>query len=186
METHTILWRRHDIPGHEACRLVSLDAGWQLAGAVVLAYEGRACRLDYEIMCDAQWLTRSATVTGWAGERTIEVQVGRDAGGRWRLNGRACDELAGCDDVDLNFSPATNLLPIRWLGMAVGESARVHAAWLRFPSFALEPLDQTYTRVEPRVYRYESGGGRFVASIRVDEVGFVTEYGEIWSRDVPA
>lgn len=186
MEAHTILWRRHDFPGHEACRLVSLDAGWQLAGAVVFAYEGRACRLDYAITCDTQWLTRSATVAGWVGERTIDVQVGRDAAGRWQLNGRGCDELTGCHDVDLNFSPATNLLPIRRLGLAVGDSAQVRAAWLRFPSFALEPLDQTYTRVEPRVYRYESGDGRFVASIRVDEVGFVTEYGEIWSRDVPA
>jgi hypothetical protein len=59
----------------------------------------------------------------------------------------------------------------------------VRAAWLRFPSFALEPLEQTYTRLERNLYRYESAGGRFVAPITVDDTGLVNQYGDLWSRE---
>lgn len=186
VNAHTTMWRRHDIPGHEACRVVPRPDGWQVAGVAVLAFQGLGCRLDYVIDCDANWVTRSATVTGWTGDRIIDVKATRDADGQWRRNGRLCDAVAGCIDIDLNFSPATNLLPIRRCNLAVGGSAVVRAAWLRFPSFALEPLEQRYTRLEQRRYRYESGGGRFVAELTVDAAGLVITYGEIWSREVAA
>src|SRR5438132_1248052 len=81
---------------------------------------------------------------------------------RWRLNGTECPAVAGCIDVDLNWSPSTNLLPICRLGLAPGQEAGVRAAWLRFPSFTLEPLEQRYRRLDAATYRYESGGGAFV------------------------
>ena len=106
--------------------------------------------------------------------------------GQWQLNGKAIKAVDGCVDIDLNFSPCTNLLPIRRLDLAVGAKASVRAAWLRFPGFALEPLEQTYTRLDENHYRYESGGGRFVADVSVDQIGMVIDYGKIWSRESPA
>lgn len=81
-----VIWKRHDLPGHETCRILALDTGWQVTGVTVLVYEGHACRLDYVIDCDLQWLTRSAMVTGWVGDRAIDVAVRRDVNGQWRLN----------------------------------------------------------------------------------------------------
>jgi hypothetical protein len=181
-ETSTILWQRLDLPGHEACRITSVPAGWQLSGAAVLAYEGQACRLDYKITCDHHWQTLSTTVEGWVGDREVKVEIVREASGVWRLNGCDCPQVTGCIDVDLNFSPSTNLLPIRRLALEVGQSAQVRAAWLRFPSFALEPLEQSYARLEENLYQYESAGGRFVARVTVDEAGLVTRYGDFWVR----
>lgn len=182
-KSQTTLWRRLDVPGHEACRLTALETGWRIVGTAVFAHEGQACRLDYAIACDAQWRTLSAMVSGWIGEREVEVEVIRDDAGLWRLNGDLIPEVEGCVDVDLNFSPATNTLPIRRFDLAVGQSVQVRAAWLRFPSFRLEPLEQSYTRIGTNLYRYESVGGRFAASVEVDEMGLVTEYGEIWRRE---
>ncbi len=34
-----ILWRRLDVPGHDACRLLRSDAGWQLEGAAAFRHE---------------------------------------------------------------------------------------------------------------------------------------------------
>ena len=48
----------------------------------------------------------------------------------WGADSRAVD---GCRDIDLNFSPSTNVLPIRRLSLDVGDQAAVRAAWLRFP-----------------------------------------------------
>ena len=48
--------------------------------------------------------------------------------------------MTGCVDLDLNFIPSTTLLPVRRLGLAIGQSAEVQAAWLRFPGFTLVPI----------------------------------------------
>jgi hypothetical protein len=180
-----VLWRRRDVPGYESCRIYSRDAGWQLEGVALLAYEDSACRLDYIIACDHEWLTQSAVVSGWVGTRVIDITLTRDLSGRWDLNGTACPAVTGCVDVDLNFSPSTNTLPIRRLQLAVGQKAAVRAAWLRFPTLELEPLEQTYARIAERVYRYESNGGSFIANVNVDAQGLVLDYGD-WSREVPA
>jgi hypothetical protein len=92
-------------------------------------------------------------------------------------------EVAGSIDLDLNFSPSTNLLPIRRLHLSIGEQAQVQAAWLRFPGFTLEPLEQLYRRVDDVTYRYESAGGKFVADLKVNAVGFVTLYPKVWAAE---
>jgi hypothetical protein len=92
-----------------------------------------------------------------------------------------CREVEGCIDLDLNFSPSTNLLPIRRLHLRIGEQAPVRAAWLRFPSLALEPLDQSYRRTGVTTYLYVSAGG--TAELRVNEAGFVTDYPNIWAHE---
>jgi hypothetical protein len=83
-------------------------------------------------------------------------------------------------DVDLNFSPSTNTLPIRRLKLEVGQEAVVRAAWLRFPGFALEVLEQTYRRLDRSRYRYESAGGSFVADLDVNGEGLATAYANAW------
>jgi len=172
----SILWRRLDRPGHESARLSGRDGGWDLAGTAVFAHEGRPCRLDYSILCDPSWRTSEARVEGWIGTEIIRIEIAADSSGAWRMNGSACPEVEGALDLDLNFSPSTNLLPIRRLDLAVGEEASVRAAWLRFPSFALEPLEQSYRRLAESRYRYESAGGRFVAELEVNAAGLVTLY----------
>ncbi|HET7233018.1 MAG TPA: putative glycolipid-binding domain-containing protein [Longimicrobium sp.] len=178
----TILWRRVDGPGHESARILRQGDGWMLEGSAVFAHEGQPCRLDYRIACDAEWKTRSATVRGWVGGDEIGVAIEAD-GGRWRLNGEECPQVEGCTDVDLNFSPSTNLLPIRRLSLAVGEQAEVRAAWLRFPGFTLEPLPQVYHRLSEETYRYESGGGAFVREVTVNAAGFVTRYPDFFAPE---
>jgi hypothetical protein len=93
-------------------------------------HEEAPCRLDYTIACDDEWRTRAARVTGWIGDRAIESLIHVSDDGLWRLNGQDQPQLAGCTDVDLNFSPSTNLLPVRRLKLTVGQEAPVIAAWL--------------------------------------------------------
>ena len=177
-----ILWRRNDWPGHEAAMVREREAGWELSGTAVFVHEARACRLDYVVACDVGWRTVTTQVNGWVGDDAIAVAITVDPSGRWWMNEREVPEVTGAVDVDLNFSPSTNLLPIRRLRLDVGRSARVRAAWLRFPSFVLEPFEQTYQRLGPTAYRYESAGG-FAADLEVDDVGFVTRYGDVWATE---
>ena len=183
MAHFSILWRGFYLEGHEACRLSAQDAHWHLAWSAVFAYKQQPCRLDYRISCDSGWRTLSAQVTGWLGSSPVDVEITVEEGHRWRLNGEERPGVAGCIDLDLNFSPSTNLLPIRRLNLGTGQAETVTAAWLRFPSFELEPLQQLYRRLDPSTYRYESAGGEFVADLQVDPNGFVLDYPGIWKAE---
>ncbi|WP_241289428.1 putative glycolipid-binding domain-containing protein [Burkholderia stabilis] len=162
----------------EWCRLVETRTGVDLSGSVSGALDGTPFRIDYTIACDAGWLTRSVRVTRWVGALPQQVDIACD-GGRWTIDGVDAPALAGATDIDLGFSPSTNTLPIRRLALAVGDSAVIHTAWLRFPEFEVVRGEQRYTRMAPRVYRYESG--TYAADIAVDETGLVTDYDE-WRR----
>ena len=109
-----------------------------------------------------------------------------DAGGGWRLNGVECPDVAGCLDIDLSFSPATNTLPLRRLHLRIGQAEPVRAAWLRFPAPALEPLDQLYRRADATTYHYESAGGAFTARLGVNAAGLVTHYSGLWQLECEA
>jgi hypothetical protein len=181
-----VLWRCAFFAGHDAARLTSSAAGHALAGAAALGFGGAPAMLRYQVTCGATWETRTTSVEGWFGAREVRVHLAADAARRWTLNGRPMPEVEGCIDVDLGFTPATNTLPIRRLGLAVGESAAVRAAWLRFPTLELAVLDQVYHRTDERTYRYESNGGSFVRDLTVDEHGLVVSYPDFWERDLPA
>jgi hypothetical protein len=177
-----ILWRRLDRPGHEASRLVDRGGGARLEGSAVFLERSAVCRLAYAIDLDAAFRTRAARVEGFVGERAVEIEVAANDGA-WTLQGEPMPGVAGALDLDLNFSPSTNLLPIRRLRLPIGDAAEVRAAWLRFPSFALEPLEQTYRRLAERVYRYESAGGRFRRDLEVDAAGFPLRYPDFWEAE---
>ena len=181
--TESIRWRRLDLPGHEIARLESLDDGWKLSGTTVFEDAQGPSRLDYLIICDAAWRTISAKVTGVTGNRRIDLSVSADVDRRWRLNGVECAAVERCMDIDLGFSPSTNLLPIRRLKLGVGEQAAVMAAWLPFPSLSFEILPQVYRREGETTYRYEVGGGIFVRTLEVNAAGFVISYPGLWQAE---
>jgi hypothetical protein len=179
----SMLWRGLVLPGHEACWLFSQNSSWHVEGTAVFAHEGQPVRLNYQVVCNAAWQTLSAQVEGWLGNMVIDIQVKTDSSGHWWLNEVEQPDVMGCIDIDLNFSPSTNLLPIRRLNLAIGEIAEIKAAWLRFPSFKLEPLPQRYHRLDEMTYRYESGGGQFVSELKVNRSGFVINYPGIWQSE---
>ncbi len=183
MADQVILWSKLDQPGHESARLTFQAPGWQLTGTAVFVHQQQPCRLDYQVVCDAQWQTVSGRVAGWVGHRAIALELSVDSIHRWWLNGTEYPNVAGCIDLDLNFSPSTNLIPIRRLDLAIGQAMVVTAAWLRFPGFRLEPLQQKYRRLAAATYRYESGDGEFARELSVNAAGFVTSYPDFWALE---
>jgi hypothetical protein len=174
------MWQRLDLPGHEVATVQPIEAGWLLAGTALVAHEGRPCRLVYVIHCNGEWHTSRVEVHGDIGNAPVRLELTRSRAGEWDANGQRIDNVAGCLDADLGFSPATNLLPIRRLRLGVGEQASVRAAWVRFPELTVEPLEQVYTRLSPDRYLYESAGGTFRRELVVDQHGFVIDYPELW------
>jgi uncharacterized protein len=175
-DEQTIIWRRLDMPGHESARMFFAEDSWYLEGTAVFLYEDKPCRLDYLIECDEKWNTTAADITGWVGDELIDLEIDIDEDRRWFINRVESPEVKDCIDIDLNFSPVTNTLPLRRLHIGIGQEAAVKAAWLRFPSFKFEPLEQTYNRLDENHYRYESGGGSFARDLEVNKAGLVINY----------
>lgn len=181
--TDSIIWRRLDLPGHEFATLERRDDGWQLSGTAIFSHNRTPIKLDYHVLCDAGWQTKSAQIAGSIGKQECSLNVIVDGRKNWFLNGTEFPAVAGCLDIDLGFSPATNLLPIRRLSLERAQAAEVRAAWLPFPSLEFELLPQVYRRESENTYRYESGGGAFVRLLEVNAAGFVSNYPGLWVQE---
>jgi len=168
--------------GLERFELLREADRWLLRGTVLALGKHGPAEVRYEIASDATWRTERADVSlcDATGEGALRLSVEK---GRRCENGRERDAVRGCVDIDLGRSPSTNTLPIRRLGLAIGQkSDPLTAAWVRFPELALEPLRQDYERVSQRRYRHTSRGGAFTADIDVDDDGLVLEYQGVWQR----
>ncbi len=180
MTTRRVAWRRSDeIATDEHCTLTLRDGALSLIGTVLGSEDGLPVRVEYRVLTDRAGMTTAVHVRDLRGFDTRTIGLERNAKGSWTVDGVAARALRGCTDVDLGCSPSTNTLPIRRLGLTIGKSQTIQAAWIRFPELAAVKAAQTYTRLAEYTYRYASG--TFEADLTVDEDGLVAEYAD-WRR----
>ena len=203
MASMTALWRRLDVPGHDACRLDEAEDGWLLHGAAVFRLDGAPARLDYFVDCDRTWHARGASVEGWIGAQSIAITIVR-TDDRWFLDEVPVLGLDDCVDVDFGFTPATNVLQLRRVALAVGEAANVPVAWLDVPANTLQRLEQRYRRSTGTTYDYEASWGvqiprlaplarddsraavardDYHAVLEMTSDGFVRRYPDLWELE---
>jgi uncharacterized protein len=193
----SLLWRRLDTTGTEHA-LLDERTGMHARGSVIAA-DPIPYTIGYELLVDDSWTSGRLTVTaegaGWLRSVKLERAMGRwhiTAGEQGDLDkvlrgaGHAPADLPGCDepdglhaalDVDLGYSPLTNTLPLRRLGLRrapVGTAHTIPVAWVLVPSLAVIRANQTYTVLGEGQVRYESG--TFMAELTIDHDGYVTYY----------
>ncbi|GMA13737.1 hypothetical protein E5F05_15390 [Deinococcus metallilatus] len=111
------------------------------------------------------------------------LDLTRSRAGEWTdAEGRLLPGLSGCTDVDLRATPFTNTLPIRRLGLPVGEAGEVRAVWVNVPTLETRVARQRYTRTGDLTYRYENLESGYVNEITVDGEGLVTLYPGAFGR----
>lgn len=204
MASRSLVWRRLDTAGAEHA-VVDDSRGLHARGTIVAAAPV-PYTLRYEIRTDEAWTSVSlaATAEGDGWQRTVNLQR---AVGQWRVTageqgdldraltaaGRARlllpgaedpDTLAPALDVDLGFSPLTNTLPIRRLGLLgapSGTATTITAAWILVPSLTVVAAQQSYAVRAAGTIRYSSG--TFAADLTVDADGYVRDYPGLAVRD---
>jgi uncharacterized protein len=154
-------------------------------GTVISVQDGAPSRSFYFLEVNGQWQTKHVRV---GHENAMLELIVRD--GCWfmvthdhrtrSVSEQELPDLTGCIDVDLGLTPATNTLPIRRLNLEIGEAATLTAAWVKFPSLEVLPLEQRYERLSELSYRYSSN--TFQAVLEVDELGLVTRYEDGWEQ----
>jgi hypothetical protein len=168
------MWRRVD-GGIEHVRVSASGEGVSVDGVVVSRGEGEVRRTRYRLQCDLSWRAREVHID--APEDGASLLLRSDGEGRWRDGSDArLPALEGCVDVDLYAVVFTNTLPVRRLGLGVGETRTLQVAFVQLPAMTVQPVLQRYTRVADRLYRYEGLESGFVAPLGVDAGGLVVDY----------
>ena len=117
--------------------------------------------------CDLAWCTQRGRVRGWLGMQSVEFTVVRTAQGVWTLNGAVVPGLERYVDLDLGFTPATNLSQLRRVALAEGQAADVPVAWLDVSAGTLMVLPQRYERRTEVTYWYESPSANYADLLEV-------------------
>jgi hypothetical protein len=143
--------------------------------------DGRRYGLVYEIDIDLQWSVSSFSVRSMEGQ---EIAYRSVSPGRWHDdNNGPLPGFDGCIDIDLSFTPFTNTLPIRRVGLKKGQSREFKMLYV--PAGNLTPVvdGQRYTCIVPgRRYLYEATDGGFSAEIELDDFGLVRDYPGLFRR----
>ena len=156
------------------------------ADSSLLAFDedGEPFRLAYRLRWDDNGLLQQADLEASKGTHARVLSLRADGNGRWTsAQGAHLPHLDGCIDIDIWPTPLTNSLPIWRSHLKIGQRQEFRMAWVSAPDFKVVAKPQAYTRLEDRLYLFESlDGTGFKARLPVDEDGLVTDYPELFRR----
>ncbi len=125
--------------------------------------------ITYAVNCSEKRVTKDVSIHRERAGKKSNLTLKQDDQQVWFSDGALIAFATGLLDVDLEFSPATNTLPIRRLNLAIGESRVVDSVWVRSDKLTLERLKQKYSRLDDNHYEYETLSFDFKATIQVDK-----------------
>jgi uncharacterized protein len=176
------IWRRIDTPGHDACWLIRDQRSLMLDGAAIFKHAAGPARLAYRVMCDTDWRTVSGLVLGYIANRPVSFNIARQDSD-WTLNGTVVPGLDQLDDLDLSFTPATNLLHLRRQNVLHGKTAKVPVAWLDIDTGTLTNLPQFYERRGTSRFWYQAPTVGYEGMLEFAPDGFIQNYPELWIEE---
>jgi hypothetical protein len=180
MTGRTVRWASWDGARTQELTLRREHDAWTADGRVARVADG-VLDIHFVVRLDDRWLARQLLVFRTGNDPDLWLLS--DGAGRWREpSGRDRPEFAGCLDVDLVCTPFTNTLPIRRLGLAVGEAAELEVVWADPDEAVVQRDPQRYTRLADRRWRFDSLDSDFTAELEVDEDGLVLDYPGLFRR----
>lgn len=137
--------------------------------------------IEYDIWLTVEWDIKELVIKSLLDERVIKL-VRR--GDRWYDGkGKHLAEFDGVKLVDISISPFTNTLPIRRLRFEGKKPQKVDIIYFDENRFSLSRLQQIYSQVNERTYRYHDIIlPDFVSNITVDSEGLVVDFPKMFRR----
>jgi hypothetical protein len=180
MSDRVVRWASWDGSRTQELTLRHEHDGWTADGIVRRAGDG-GLDTHFAVRVDGSWRTRHVLVFRDSDEPVLWLVS--DGTGRWHeQSGAARPEFDGCLDVDLVCTPFTNTLPIRRLGLAVGEAVDIDTVWYDPDEATLIRDPQRYTRLAEQRWRFDSRDSDFTAELAVDPDGLVLDYPTLFRR----
>lgn len=172
---YTARWRTWDHEHLETLTLRWENEGWTATGEV-----GREA-VTYVLRLSATWQVRQFLLFRDLDEP--DLWLGADGTGRWgEMNGAHRHDLAGCTDLELAITPFTTSVPIRRLGLSVGDGADVTTALIDVETLGVVPVGHHLERIAARRFRRTDLVSGQAVEFNVDEYGLVHDAPEAFRR----
>lgn len=170
---HAVAWEEDG--GDELTTITWENEGWTVSGLVSRA------RVQYVLRLTAQWQLSQFLLFRDLDEP--DLWLGTDGAGRWgEVNGAHRPELDGCYDLDLACTPFTQTLPVRRLGLDVGEQAHLGVVHVDPETLAVRRVERRYTRLGSHRWRDESIAEATAVEFDVDDHGVPVDHPPGWRR----
>lgn len=183
--TSELIWQHLDAAGWEHVRVIDDHPGWTVFDSILVREDkGQVLRGGYTLVVDKQWRTLELRFMLESAPGSMQgIHLLTEGDGRWTdANEQHIPELDGISDVDIQWSPLTNTLPLNRLGMSEGSHHDVRVAYIALPDIALQVVDQHYDRPNEEVLEFSAPGRPEKFAIEVDNNGFVKHYPELFIR----
>lgn len=183
------IWDSLEHPGYEHVRVDEGYPEWTVFDSMLIReHEGDVRRGGYTLIVDKVW--RTLEVRLMMEERPGQMgalHLLASGDGTWTdVDGNRIAELDGCTDVDIQWSPLTNTLPIRRLQLQPGQEQEIRVVYLSLPGLETHVVGQRYERVNDHHVRYTSLSSGFQGDLTIDDEGFVVDYPGLFRRSWPA
>lgn len=176
-------WRHRGArTGFEVAFFTEDERGLLIRGTTTATEDGASWIVDYVVLLDASWVTRSARITGRGAHGVRVVELEADGRGRWTVDGTPAPHLSGCLDLDLESSAMTNTFPVHRLRPLGDHPVSAPAAYVRAADLSVARLEQTYCRIGARHVAYTAPDLDFVCRLTYDADGLISDYPGIAAR----
>jgi hypothetical protein len=163
---HEASWTTWDGKHAESMSLRWENEAWTATGQVASE------RVQYVLRIAPTWHVRQFLLFRDLDEPDLWLAI--DARRRWgEVNGAFRPELAGCADIDLGCTPFAATIPIRRLGLGVGESTEIDVISVDVETLAAVSTPTRYERNGPHTWTSTSLPTGVVREFEVDDRGLV-------------
>ncbi|MDN7247177.1 putative glycolipid-binding domain-containing protein [Planococcus shenhongbingii] len=182
MFSKEMVWENKETFGCEYLKLFTKENAILAESTVIYLNRNSPIQIDYQMEFDDLWRTKSVNIKDRKGKALQITSTGK---GEWfDQHGNRMSELNGAIDVDISATPFTNTLPINRLDWKVNQKREFEMVYLSIPALNVQKTTQTYTFIESigknRVFNFQSQD--FESFITFDELGFVVDYPQLFSR----
>jgi hypothetical protein len=179
----TIIWQGLDeYHTTEHCMLTAHEEGIAINGTVIGGIEGKRFSVDYFIEADEFWHVIAFSINYVLNDGVYVIEYTSDGRGNWFSNGEPDERFTGCNEIDISVTPFTNTLPVKRLGLQVGEQRKIKVLYIDILEQEIKPVEQLYTRLGDSTYKFENVADDFKAEILFDADALVVDYPGLFKR----
>jgi len=147
--------------------------GLTAEGRVVRAPDG-AHDVHWVLRLDEAWRVRQLLL--FRDLDAPDLWIGHDGGGGWgEINGAHRPDLDGCTDLDVAIAPFGVTVPIRRLGLNVGDAAELQVAVVDVETLGVTPQRYVLARLATRTWRLVVTARDVDVEFGIDEHGVVVD-----------
>ena len=137
--------------------------------------------MEYDVLLTADWEIKEVLIKSLLDERAIRLVR---KGDQW-YDGASqhLAEFDGVELVDISISPFTNTIPVKRLQFEGELPQKVDIIYFDENEFSVMLLQQFYSQVDERTYRYQDIMlPDFMSDLVVDDDGLVVDFPELFRR----